>query len=274
MAKKRLNNTEVRGAKIKVEDGQLKSYKLFDSGGLHLFVSETGSKIWRYQFRLNGKQGLYTIGKYPIVSLAVARDKHHDAQRLVADGTNPSAAKQDAKKAALQARANSFSQIAEEWLKLFRAGKSERHVSTTEARMRNHILPALGAKPVNDLTTTDITGFVSTVQSNHGRETADRCLMVIGQILRYAKARGYAKQNAHADIKPSDILETRTVVNFARIEEKDLPGLLQAIEIYQGSPLAEARHEVDVLHVATHWRIDHTALVRCGHGRGNDLHSR
>ncbi len=233
-----LKDTEVRGAKIRVEDGIAKPYKLFDQGGLHLFVSETGTKIWRYQFRLNAKQGLYTIGRYPIVPLSEARDKHREAQKQVANGINPSTAKQDAKKATLQARANSFQQVAELWLEWFRTGKSERHVSTTEARLRNHVLPALGAVPVNDLGTKDVTDFVKRVQNDHGRETADRCLMVIGQILRWAKANGHAKQNVHADIRPRDILETPTVVNFASLDEKDLPGLLQAIETYHGSPLA------------------------------------
>jgi integrase len=233
-----MTNTEVKQAKIRVEDGIAKSYKLFDQGGLHLFVSETGTKIWRYQFRLNGKQGLYTIGKYPLVSLAEAKDKHREAQKQVADGINPSTTKQAAKKAALQAQADSFAQVTELWLKWFRDGKSERHVSTTEARLRNHVLPALGAVPVNDLTTKNLTDFVTQVQDDHGRETADRCLMVIGQILRWAKANHFAKQNVHADIKPSDILKTPKVANFASLDEKDLPGLLQAIEIYQGSPLA------------------------------------
>ena len=81
-----LTNTEVKQAGIRIEDEQPKSYKLFDQGGLYLFVSETGTKIWRYQFRLSGKQGLFTIGKYPIVTLAEARDKHRDAQKLVAQG--------------------------------------------------------------------------------------------------------------------------------------------------------------------------------------------
>lgn len=233
-----LKDVEVRGAKVREENGTAKSYKMFDQGGLHLFVSETGTKIWRYQFRLNGKQGLLTIGRYPLVSLAEARDKHRAAQKQVAEGINPSAAKQDAKREAAQVKADSFKQVAELWLEWFRPSKSERHVSTTEARVRNHVFPALGSIPVNDLTAKNLVEFITSVQESNGRETADRCLMVIGQILRWAKANHYAKQNVHADIKPSEILKPVKVVNFARLDEKDLPGLLQAIEVDQGSALA------------------------------------
>jgi transposase-like protein len=38
--------------------------------------------------------------------------------------------------------------------------------------------------------------------------------------------------------EPSKILKQRKEVNFARLDEKDLPGLLQAIEVYKGTPLA------------------------------------
>jgi integrase len=242
-----LTNTEIKQAQVRIEDGIAKSYKLFDQGGLHLFVSETGTKIWRYQFRLNGKQGLYTIGRYAndsgrvLLSLVDARDKHHEAQKLVAEGINPSTAKQDAKKAALQAKADSFSQVSQLWLEWFRTGKSERHVSTTEARMKNYILPVLGAVPVNNLTTMMLVEFAKSAEKEAGRETADRCLMVIGQILRWAVANGKAVQNVYAGLKPSEILspvDNTKPTNFARLDEKDLPGLLQAIEVYQGSPLA------------------------------------
>lgn len=233
-----LKDIEVRGAKIRIEDGTAKSYKLFDQGGLHLFVSETGTKIWRYQFRLNGKQGLFTIGKYPSVSLAEARDKHRTAQKQVEDGINPTKVKQDAKKAALEARADSFQQVAELWFNWWSVGKSERHTDTTDARLKNHVFPALGKFAVNGLTAGDLRTFALDVEAASGREMADRCLMVTGQILRWAVANGYAQQNVHSGLKPSEILKPVKVVNFARLDEKDLPGLLQAIELYAGSPLA------------------------------------
>jgi hypothetical protein len=235
-----LTNTEVKKADIKTKDGAAKSYKLFDQGGLYLHVAETGAKLWRYQFRIDGKQGLLSIGKYPVVSLADARKAHLEAQKLVQQGINPSAAKQDAKKAALQAQADSFSQVSQLWLEWFKTGKSVRHVSTTEARMKNYILPRLGAVPVNVLTTMALVDVAKSIEAEAGRETADRCLMVIGQILRWAVANGKAIQNVHAGLKSSEILSPadNTKTNFARLDEKDLPRLLQAIEVYQGSPIA------------------------------------
>lgn len=240
-----LTAAEINGAKAGVEDGQAKSYKLFDHGGLYLHVSETGSKLWRYQFRLKGKQSIASLGKFPIMSLKEARDAHREARKLVERGINPTTerkAKQDAEKAA---RAESFKQVAELWLEWFRAGKSTRHVAVTESRLIRVVLPALGTKPVNDITAQMLVGFAKSVEQESGREMADRCLMVVGQVLRWAVSNGYAKQNAHAGLRTSEILKPAKIVNFARLEEKELPGLLQGIEVYNGTPLA--RHAMKLM---------------------------
>ena len=55
--------------------------------------------------------------------------------------------------------------------------------------------------------------------------------------MRFAVANGYIEKSPIAHILPGDLLKSHTVVNFARIEVEDLPGLLQKIELYQGNPL-------------------------------------
>jgi hypothetical protein len=68
-------------------------------------------------------------------------------------------------------------------------------------------------------------------------DIAKRALETTGQIFRYAIAHGHAKHNPAAEIKPRDVLKSRDVVNFARIERRDLPKLLQDIEVYRGNQL-------------------------------------
>lgn len=47
--------------------------KMTDGGGLHLEVRPNGSKLWRYRYRLDGKENTFAMGAYPEVSLADAR---------------------------------------------------------------------------------------------------------------------------------------------------------------------------------------------------------
>ncbi|NDO80630.1 hypothetical protein CJP72_07545 [Citrobacter sp. NCU1] len=50
----------VRNAKFKD-----KVYKLTDSNGLFLFISPTGSKLWRFRYRFENKDQTFSIGHYP-----------------------------------------------------------------------------------------------------------------------------------------------------------------------------------------------------------------
>jgi hypothetical protein len=80
-----------------------KPYKLADWGGLYLHVLTTGSRIWRYDYRLCGKRATVTLGRYPGVTLTAARELHAAARELVTRGESPAQAKRAKKAAAKQA---------------------------------------------------------------------------------------------------------------------------------------------------------------------------
>ncbi|MFX6880670.1 Arm DNA-binding domain-containing protein, partial [Acinetobacter baumannii] len=50
-----------------------KAYALRDGGSLYLWVTVTGSKLWRWSYRHEGKEKLMSFGAYPLVSLVDAR---------------------------------------------------------------------------------------------------------------------------------------------------------------------------------------------------------
>src|SRR3954451_2772331 len=81
-----LNDKACKAAKT---DGKPK--KLFDGGGLYLHVYATGSKLWHWKHRFNGAEGVYSIGPYPSVSLAEAREARNEAAKLLRAGSDPTA---------------------------------------------------------------------------------------------------------------------------------------------------------------------------------------
>ncbi|MEM8541137.1 MAG: Arm DNA-binding domain-containing protein [Pseudomonadota bacterium] len=50
-----------------------KAYKVADFDSLFVLVKPNGSKLFRFKYRLNGREGLLALGKYPDVPLARAR---------------------------------------------------------------------------------------------------------------------------------------------------------------------------------------------------------
>ncbi|AOX63782.1 hypothetical protein BIZ42_17230 [Stenotrophomonas sp. LM091] len=51
-----------------------KPQKLADGGALFLLITVAGAKSWRWKYRVAGKEKLLTLGLYPDVSLAKARE--------------------------------------------------------------------------------------------------------------------------------------------------------------------------------------------------------
>jgi integrase len=227
-----LTTTEVKGARAAEQ-----AYKLGDQGGLYLHVTETGSKLWRYRYRIGGKQKLLALGQFPEVSLAEAREAHQRARKLVAGGIDPSAQRKSQKQEQRAAVETSFGSMAALWLALHKTKSAARHYSTTRGRLNNHILPVLSGIDCKEMTRSLVVSFAKQIEQDHGRETADRSLMVVRQVLNYAADHGHIDANVAAGIKPDSIFEGRnndTQNNHARVPLEELPQLLRAIDAYSG----------------------------------------
>jgi len=81
-----LTDTEIKRAKAAE-----KAYSMGDGGGLYLWVKPTCGKLWRWSYRFDGKEKLMSLGKYPDVPLALARERHAEARKLLATGIDPMA---------------------------------------------------------------------------------------------------------------------------------------------------------------------------------------
>ncbi len=79
--------------KVKNARSKEKAYKLFDRDNLYLIVRLTGTKSWKFDFRLNGKRDTYAIGSYPDTSLKDAREQQTEARALVEKGMDPKTSK-------------------------------------------------------------------------------------------------------------------------------------------------------------------------------------
>jgi integrase len=73
------------------------------------------------------------------------------------------------------------------------------------------------------------------IEQRGARDIAKRALETTGQVFRYAIAHGYSTRNPASEIRPSDILKSARKINYARVDARELPELLRAIEVYQGT---------------------------------------
>jgi len=227
-----LTDTEIRRSKPAET-----SYKISDSGGLHLLITPTGGKLWRWKYRFEGAEKLMAFGRYPEVSLSDARERRDMARRKLASGIDPMAERMARKTAVIVATEHTFEKIAGRWLEHWNGNKSARHVSTTRNRLRVNVYPVLGSRPVAEIEPMELVELAKRIEARGASDMAKRILQIVGMVLRYAVAHGFSKRNPASEIRPSDILKPTRKTNMARIDAKELPALLRAIEVYEGRQL-------------------------------------
>lgn len=225
-----LTDTAIK--KIKPGD---KPIKLSDGKGMYLLVNPTGSKLWRWKYRVGGKEKVMPLGAYPDVSLAQARDAMAAGRKLLASGTDPMAKRASDKLSKQASAANSFQAVALLWWEHWHGSKSPRHADDVIRRLKADVFPAIGGRPISEIQAQELVAMVKAISQRGALDIAKRALQTSGQVFRYAVAHGLAQRNPATDIKPSDVLASRKATNYARISSKELPELLRRIEGYAGS---------------------------------------
>ena len=223
-----LTDTKVRNAKPKV-----KQFKIFDGDGLFLLVSPAGGKWWRFKYRFGGKEKLLSLGTYPEVSLAQARERHNRVRQQVAAGIDPSLARK-AKKSAKGLDENSFESVAREWHLKFSPTWTPGHATTIRRRLENDVLPFIGARPILEVQAPELLKVLQRIESRGALETAHRIRTICSQVFRYAVATGRAERDSAADLRGA-----LPPVNHRHLSAITDPGkaagLLRAIDGYEGS---------------------------------------
>ena len=229
----KLTATAVKQAKPKT-----KAYSLSDGGWLYLFVKPNGTKAWRFNYRINGKQKTLAIGIYPDISLKAARDKHKEARENLANGIDPSSHKKATKAANQSKSANSFEAVALEWSKT-RGKKAESTEKRQQALLEKDLFPYIGNRPIADIKATEILKVLRKIENRGAIETAHRAKRLAGQVFRYAIATGRAERDPSIGLKDALTQPTRTHFNSIT-EPAEIGPLLTAIKNYRGTPVVMA----------------------------------
>lgn len=226
-----LSDIQVKNAKPKDKD-----YKLSDGYGLHLLVTPTGGKLWRFQYRYADKQKLLSFGSYPSITLADARQRREDARKLLANGVDPSEIKKAQKAAVISSNEKSLEVVARAWHSGKVEGWAESHAKTTMERLEKNIFPWLGAKPVNEIKLSDIKPVLHRIEER-APESARRMYVALNMIFRYCVASEFIGRNPFEGLKPKDIMRREPIEKHfpALTQPHELAPLLRAIDDFKGS---------------------------------------
>ncbi|MBR4742532.1 MAG: integrase arm-type DNA-binding domain-containing protein [Desulfovibrio sp.] len=197
-----------------------KPYKLSDGMGMYLEVQPNGRKWWRWKYRFQGKEKRMSLGVFPETSLSDARRRCLEARKLLADGIDPSAKRQEEKREAkqeVQRQTLTYRKAAMEWFEQRQAGNAERTKKVNLQRLERHVFPALGDKPLMDVTQENQLAVLRGLEETDKLVEAQKVLQLMRQIAAYALARGWTETKIAEGLKE--------LMKKPRKVEKHLPAI-------------------------------------------------
>jgi integrase len=182
-----LTDTAIKALKPKTA-----RYTISDARGLVLEVFPAGGMLWHYRYRLNGKQERVTLGRYPALSLKLARGERDKRETMVALGESPAEQKRLAKVAA--ADTTTVAEFGERFFKEVVA-KDRQDMTSPRRYFDKSIVPAIGSKPVRDVTTEDVRAIIWRKKDEGFDAAAGELRGVLKRFFDYALTAGLATAN-------------------------------------------------------------------------------
>ncbi|HNQ04894.1 MAG TPA: integrase arm-type DNA-binding domain-containing protein [Thiobacillaceae bacterium] len=231
-------------AKIRTAKPDAKPYKLSDGGGLFLLIQPSGSKLWRWKFRLNGKENLFAVGSYPEVGLADARAARDAARDLAKQGINPSQHRKDERQRNIDAAAArkhaealaleiSFAKVSAAYLAEVKASYTLGSYRAKESRIRKYLAPKLDELPITEISAKEIRPILEACKA-YGAWAGIHVKGDLSAIFQHAVVRGLVDSNPIPGLR--GLLKIPSSQSKAVLTADQIRAFYRALRAYRGYP--------------------------------------
>ncbi|MGB5807899.1 tyrosine-type recombinase/integrase [Castellaniella sp.] len=205
-----------------------KPYQLRDGGSLFLSVQPSGSKLWRYRYRLSGKAQVFAIGRYPDVTLAQARRERDRVRGLIRQGIHPL---RDAAPDIAPITPTSFGSAAQTWLAA-NSQWSPGYARQIRRYFEKDVLPAIGDAAIVDLTPADIRTLIETVAGRGARCAALLVQQWVSQVFSHAVVQGLCEDNPASLLK--GLVRRPAVRHHPPLGWAEIPAFFERLDDWPG----------------------------------------
>ena len=232
--KKSIPSMPLTDAKLRSLRSRSRPYKISDFEGLHILVSRSGAKLWRWAYRFNGKQQAISLGQYPAVSLLDARRARDAAKRDLLGGTDPAQARKLARLKARVAGKNTFQDVANEWFALNESRWVQSYSSRLKSRLENDLLKPLATRPIADIEPLEILDVIRKIENRDAIEMAKRVMQMASAIFCYGVATARCRQDPTASLKGA-LKPNKPSKRRQAIAQAELPTFMAKLREYDGN---------------------------------------
>lgn len=218
-----LTDRQIKGLQPKDKD-----YKVSDGAGLFLLVTPAGGKLWRFRYRLSGKDYTLAIGKYPLISLLDARAKRDEYARSIMNGVNPTELKN---KATSQTTADelTFDSVARAWMvtKKWTAGTQARNSRI----VTQDLCAPLTGLAFNQIKAMHVLSCLKKIEARGAHDVASRARGMASEIFCYGIGQGYCETDPAAPLQKALVGGEKTQ-RAAIIEPRAVGQMMRTIGVY------------------------------------------
>jgi integrase len=226
-----LTDKEIQSAKPKA-----KPYRLADGDGLYLEVSPSGGKLWRLRYRIDTKEKMLALGRYPETRGKEARRLAGEARQTIHEGRDPAAERKTEKERKRLAVGNTFESVARSWMERVAPSIVESTRKKHADYLERDVFPWIGSRPISSIAATDMISIIRRIEARGAMDIAKRAHNLSGRIFRYAVAHGLCERDPTRDIELRDVLPPPNVRHHASITDpREAAGLLRAIDGFTGA---------------------------------------
>lgn len=225
-------------AKIRNTKPGEKPIKLTDGGGLYLEVRPTGAKLWRYRYRIAGKENVFAVGEYfndkrgGHISLDDARTERDKARALVKQGMHPAHNRLAARLATHAENANTFEAVAREWIGKKKFGWTPYYLRQVERFLDSDVFPYVGNLPIRNVTAAHLLEIVRRVEGRGAETVALLVRQWASAIFRYAVATLRADTDPAAALKGA--IHRPKVKHHKPLSRDQIADFVKALNGYAG----------------------------------------
>ena len=196
-----------------------------DGDGLTFTLSKNGTPAWVLRYRHGGRQKELTIGRYPDITLAKARELATEARANIQQGEDVARTKKLV--ARELAAAKTLRELANDYL-----AKAKFVLAASTFKQRKHhiddvILPKLGSLLVREVTTSDVVYLLESVGKMH---VASLVLIALSRIFKHGIAKHVALTNPCLGITATAICDAPKPTRLRlKLTEDELRIILPAL---------------------------------------------
>ena len=245
-----LTDTQIRNAKATD-----KPVKLSDGNGLVIEIRPNGSKLWRYRYRIDGKENLFAVGEYsqpPVgeteaqaqarregryFTLAEARAERERCRALVKQGIHPSHKQRTETLRRTLESASTFKAVAEAWIEEGEKDWSENYLRQIKQRFAGDAYPYIGFLPIKAVTPAHVKDVLKRVEKRGAPSVAKLLRTWIGGVFRYAAGELMVETDPTWPLR--NTIKAPKTQHRPHLTDKEIAPFLKAVEGVQAEHVTQ-----------------------------------